>query len=338
MKIIIDAFGGDNAPYEIVKGAIRAVKELKDLQILLTGKFNEIEQILKKENYSGNQIEIIEADDIITNDDTPTVAIRTKKTSSLVVAFDKLKQEEDIVGLISAGSTGAILTGSILKIGRLQGVSRPAMCPILPTVKGGVVCICDCGANVDSKPINLCHFALMASEYIKAMFKIENPRVAILNVGTEEHKGNELVKQTMPLLKTLPINFVGSMEARDALSGEYEVIVCDGFTGNVLLKGIEGAVISVIKMLKHEIKASKKSMFGALFMKKSFKALSEKMDYSTHAGSPFLGCKKIVIKAHGSSESESIYKSVKQVYDLHKLDCYGKIEEKLSQVNIVEGL
>ena len=195
MRIVIDAYGGDNAPYEIVKGAILSVKENKDLDIILTGKENEIKKILAELNYTGDKITVINANDVISNNESPTTAIRTKKDSSLVVAFDKMK-ENDYDGLISAGSTGAILTGAILKVGRLKGVSRPAMCPILPTTKGTPVCICDCGANMDCKPVNLCHFAVMASEYLKATMNVENPRVAILNVGAEDHKGNELVKQT----------------------------------------------------------------------------------------------------------------------------------------------
>lgn len=336
MKILIDAFGGDNAPLEIVKGAIMSVNSHKDLQIVLTGKQDQINQILQSEGYKGDRISIINATDVITNDDVPTTAIRTKKDSSLVVGFDNLKQDEEISALISAGSTGAILTGAILKIGRLKGVSRPAMCPILPTVKGSPVCICDCGANMDSKPINLCHFAVMASEYLKAMMSIENPRVAILNVGSEDHKGNELVKQTFPMLKELPINFVGSIEARELLSGDYDVVVCDGFAGNVLLKSTEGAVLTVMKMLKQEIKASKKSMFGALFMKKSFKNLKGKLDYSCYGGSPFLGCKKIVIKAHGTSDANSICECVKQVYKLSNNNCYKQIEEKLQTIIVSE--
>lgn len=336
MKIVIDAFGGDNAPAEIVKGAILGLKENKDINIILTGNKQVIQKILQEENFSDNRLEIIDAQDVITNDDVPTVAIRNKKDSSLVVAFDKLKQDDDVLGLISAGSTGALLTGAILKIGRLKGVSRPAMCPILPTVANNPVCICDCGANADSKPINLCHFALMAKEYYKAMFNVQNPRIALLNIGTEEHKGNELVKETYKLLKDLPINFVGNMEARELLSGNYDIVVCDGFAGNVLLKSTEGAVLNVMNMLKISIKSSKKSMFGALFMKKSFKNLKTKLDYSKYGGSPFLGCKKIVIKAHGTSKAENIKECINQVIQLSKNDYNKNIEESLQNVQIKE--
>ena len=333
MKIIIDAYGGDNAPLEIVKGAILSVKNIKDLEIILTGKQEEILNILTEQGYKGDRIKIVNASDVITNDESPTTAIRTKKDSSLVVAFDNLKSN-DYDGLISAGSTGAILTGAILKIGRIKGVSRPAMCPILPTIKGTPVCICDCGANMDCKPINLCHFAIMASEYLKATMNVENPRVAILNVGAEDHKGNELVKETFPLLKKLPINFVGSIESRDLLSGDYDVVVCDGFAGNVLLKSTEGTVLTVLKMLKTEIKSKLRCKIGALFMKPAFKNLKSKLDYSSYGGSQFIGCKKIVVKAHGTSKAENIYECVKQIIKLRNYDTNAIIEDKLSQIEI----
>lgn len=336
MKIVIDAFGGDNAPLEIVKGAILGLQENKNVKIVLTGNKQIIEDILKEQNFSSDRLEIIDAKDVITNDDVPTLAIRNKKDSSLVVAFDNLKQDEEVLGLISAGSTGALLTGGILKIGRLKGVSRPAMCPILPTLKENPVCICDCGANADSKPINLCHFALMATEYYKAMFGVNNPRVALLNIGTEEHKGNELVKETYQMLKQLPINFVGNMEARELLSGDYDIVVCDGFAGNVLLKSTEGAVLNVMNMLKKSIKSSKKSMFGALFMRKSFKNLKSKLDYSKYGGSPFLGCKKTIIKAHGTSKAENIKVCINQVIQLSKNDYNKNIEESLQSLQIKE--
>ena len=333
MKIVIDAYGGDNAPYEIVKGAVLSVNGNKDLSIVLVGKQQEVENILKEFKYNADQIEVINASDVISNDESPTTAIRTKKDSSLVVAFDKMK-ENNYDGLISAGSTGAILTGAILKIGRIKGVSRPAMCPILPTTKGTPVCICDCGANMDCKPVNLCHFAVMASEYLKATMNVENPRVAILNVGAEDHKGNELVKQTFPLLKELPINFIGSVEARDLLSGDYDVVVCDGFAGNVLLKSTEGAVVTVLKMLKKEIKSKFRCKLGALLMKPAFKDLKGKLDYTSYGGSPFIGCKKIVIKAHGTSKAENIRECINQTIKLSKCETNDIIEEKLSKLNI----
>jgi len=229
-KVILDTMGGDNSPFAQVEGAVIAVNEDKDLHVVLVGEEAVLNEELGKYNYNVNQISIINATDVITNDDTPTVAIKQKTESSLVKAFDELRTNDEIVGLVSTGSTGAVLTGGFLKIGRIKGVSRPALCPILPTKTGGIVSMCDCGANMDSKPINLVHYALMANAYVKNVFGVENPRVALLSVGTEDHKGNELTKAVLPVLKNLEnINFVGNMEARDLLSGDYDIVITDGF-------------------------------------------------------------------------------------------------------------
>ena len=207
MKVVVDAFGGDNAPLEIVEGAVLAVKENKELTVVLTGDENKIKAILGNRT---ERIEVVHAPDVITNDDTPTLAIRQKKDSSLVKAFDMLKMEEDVVGLVSAGSTGAILSGAIMKIGRIKGISRPALAPILPTKLESNVMIIDSGANIDCKSENLLHFAIMGSAYYSIANDVESPRVALLNNGSEEHKGNELTRETYPLMKNLPINFIGN--------------------------------------------------------------------------------------------------------------------------------
>ncbi len=324
MKIVVDAFGGDNAPVEIVEGAVLAVEEKKDLQVVLTGREDKIKEIL---NGRTERLEIVQANDVISNDDAPTLAIRQKKDSSLVKAFDLLKENDDIVGLVSAGSTGAVLTGAILKIGRIKGISRPALCPILPTIKPNkTVMICDSGANVDCKSEHLLHFAIMASAYASAMTGNENPKVALLNNGVEEHKGNELCKETYPLLKKLPINFVGNIEAREVMSGDVDVIVTDGFAGNVLLKSVEGVASGMSKMLKAEAKKNVFSMIGAVMMKK-FKGLKEKMDINKYGGAPFLGCKKLVVKTHGSAKREVIKNTILQVAKLHENHLNEKIEE-----------
>ena len=231
MKVVVDAFGGDNAPLEVVEGAVLAVNERKDLTVVLTGKEDKIKEIL---NGRTERIEIVNAEDVITNDDVPTVAIRQKKDSSLVKAFDLLKEDESVVGLVSAGSTGAILSGAIMKIGRIKGISRPALAPILPTKKDGNVIIIDSGASVDCKSEHLLHFAIMGSAYFSIVQGVESPRVALLNNGAEEHKGNELVKETYPLMKKLPINFVGNAEAREVMSGDIYVCVADDLAGNEL--------------------------------------------------------------------------------------------------------
>ena len=293
MKVVVDAFGGDNAPLEVVEGAVQAIRGNKDLEIILTGDEKKIKEILKGRV---ERIEIVNASEVITNDDTPTMAIRQKKDSSLVRAFDILKENDDVVGLVSAGSTGAILSGAIMKIGRIKGISRPALGPILPTKKGSDVIIIDSGANVDCKSINLLHFAIMGSCYYSIVEGVDKPRVALLNNGTEEHKGNELVKETYPLMKKLPINFVGNVEGKEVMSGNVDVIVTDGFAGNALLKGVEGTASAILSVLKSEIKSRPMSMIGALFMKKTFKSLKTKLDANKHGGAPFLGVKKLIVK------------------------------------------
>mgnify|MGYP002796282951 FL=1 len=329
MKVVVDAFGGDNAPLEVVEGAVLAVNERKDLTVVLTGKEDKIKEIL---NGRTERIEIVNAEDVITNDDVPTVAIRQKKDSSLVKAFDLLKEDENVVGLVSAGSTGAILSGAIMKIGRIKGISRPALAPILPTKKDGNVIIIDSGANVDCKSEHLLHFAIMGSAYFSIVQGVESPRVALLNNGAEEHKGNELVKETYPLMKKLPINFVGNAEAREVMSGDIDVFVTDGFAGNVLLKGVEGAASGILSTLKKEIKASFSAKIGYLFMKKAFKKLKTKLDINKHGGAPFLGCKKLVVKNHGSCGRQNICASILQVVKLHENKLNEKIEKMVGEM------
>lgn len=331
MKIVIDAFGGDNAPNAIIDGVLLALKKY-DFTAVLTGDENIINKYLEDKKYDKQRIEVVHAPDVITNDDVPTVAIRTKKQSSLVVAFDILKKDDECKALISAGSTGATLTGGFLKIGRIKGISRPALAPLLPTKTGGQVVLIDCGANVDCKPINLCHFAIMGSEYFKTMFGVENPRVALLSNGVEDKKGNELVHQTFELMKKLPINFVGNMEARDALSGDYDVIVTDGFAGNVLLKSIEGSVKMAMSLVKDAMMSSFKSKIGALLCKKSLGKVKDKLDYNKYGGSFFVGCKKTIIKSHGSSKDITIMAAIKQAIDLEN----NKVNESITAV--VESL
>lgn len=329
MKVVVDAFGGDNAPLEVVEGAVMAVKQNKDLTVVLTGDETKIKEILKDRT---ERIEIVDAKDVITNDDVPTLAIRQKKDSSMVRAFDLLKENDDVVGLVSAGSTGAVLSGVIMKIGRIKGISRPALCPILPTiVDGRSVVICDCGANVDCKSENLLHFAIMASVFYSITNGVENPRVALLNNGAEEHKGNELTKTTYPLMKTLPINFVGNVEAREVMSGNVDVIVTDGFAGNVLLKSVEGTAKAMSQMLKKDAKKNVFHMLGALMMGK-FNGLKNKMDMDKYGGAPFLGCKKLVVKTHGSANRENFKNTILQVVKLYENKMNEKIEAMVGEM------
>ena len=338
MKVVVDAFGGDNAPFEIVEGAVLAVEKNKDLTVVLTGDETKIKEILKGRT---NRIEIVHASDVITNDDVPTIAIRQKKDSSLVKAFDLLKEDPDVVGLVSAGSTGAILSGAIMKIGRIKGISRPALAPILPTKKDTDVIIIDSGANVDCKSENLLHFAIMGSAYYSIVEGVKEPRVALLNNGAEEHKGNELTKETYPLMKKLSINFIGNTEAREVMSGDVDVNVTDGFAGNVLLKGVEGAASGILSVLKREIKASFSAKIGYIFMGKVFKKLKAKLDINKHGGAPFLGCKKLVVKNHGSCGRDNICASIMQVIKLYENKLNEKIEtmvdEMTKKVEVANG-
>lgn len=329
MKIVIDAFGGDNAPKEIVEGAILAINKYSNLNIILCGDEKKIREIL---NGKEERIEICHAPLVISNDDVPTKAIRGKKESSLVKAFDILKEREDVISLISAGSTGAILTGAIMKIGRIKGISRPALAPILPTKKKSDVILIDSGANIDCKPINLYHFAVMGSAYYSALYNVNKPRVGLLNIGVEEHKGTELTREAYSLIKDSGLNFIGNVEAREYMSGNVDVMVADGFAGNVLLKGSEGAVGALLSVLKNSIKSHTMSKIGALFMRKTFKEIKNRMDVlSRHGGSPFLGCKKLVMKNHGSCKRENILASVDQSILLYQNKLIEKIEDLIKK-------
>ena len=244
LKIIVDAMGGDNAPAEIVKGAIKALDERKDFMLVLTGDESLVGHELQKYKYDATRVEIVHCTEVITNDDIPTQAVRTKKDSSLVVGLNLLKNDPEVGGFVSAGSTGAVLTGGIMLIGRIRGVLRPALCPGIPNVRGGRTLLCDCGANAECKPQYLAQFGIMASAYAKAAFGIEAPRVGLLTNGTEEHKGDPLHQEAFRLLKaTEGINFVGNIEGRDIMFGEgdyVDVAVADGFSGNIALKAVEG--------------------------------------------------------------------------------------------------
>lgn len=336
MKIVIDAFGGDNAPKAIVLGGIKALSAEKDFSVIFTGKADEINKIINEncDESLKSRIEVIDCDEVITNDDVPTLAIRRKTNSSLVVALKQLKENEEVEAFVSAGSTGAVLAGATLRVGRIKGISRPALSPVLPTVGNSSVMLIDCGANADCKPINLIHFAVMGSNYMKAMCGIDNPRVAILSNGTEDHKGNALTQETFPLLKSIPsINFVGNMEARDVLSGNYDVIVCDGFSGNICLKSLEGATIAMMSLIKQGVKSSFRAKIGALLMKPVFKDLKKKLDYNSNGGAIFLGVEGIIVKAHGAATEKTIESATLQAYYAAKGRVVDCIKNQLSTVD-----
>lgn len=329
-KILVDAYGGDNGAKEMFEAVLLALYKYQNISIEMVGKIEELNELANGKAFDKERLIFTDAREEITCNEAPVEAIRTKRNSSLVVCIDKLKTGE-YAGLVSAGSTGAVLSGSVLKLGRLAGVSRPALAPMLPTVKGGKVLLVDCGANMDCKPINLCHFALMGSEYMRVTQNINQPRVALLNVGIEEAKGNELAKSTFPLLQKLPINFVGNMEARDALSGEYDVIVTDGFSGNVLLKSIEGTLSNFMGVIKGGLKSSFRGKIGGLIIKKPLKEIIKTYDYQAYGGSPLLGTKQLVVKAHGSAKVSSLLASIEQIKEYAECDLLTKLGNTISE-------
>ncbi len=331
MKIVVDAFGGDFAPLEIVTGAVKALQANDKLKIVLVGDKDKITEILQTQVFVSERLEIVHAPDVVTMDDVPTVAIRTKKTSSIVVAYDYLKNNDDAVALVSAGSTGATLTGAVLKLGRIKGISRPALAPILPTVNDKGVMLLDCGANADCKPENLLHFAIMGNEYMKAT-GVKNPRIALLNIGTEEEKGSEMIKEAYQLLKNSNLNFVGNIEARDILRGSVDVIVSDGFSGNIALKTIEGVGEVLFGELKDVVKSSFKAKLGGLLLKKSLKGIKSKYDYQKLGGAPMLGVTKIVLKCHGNSKAETIAKTIEQAYQLGQNKMIEKVSKAVEKI------
>ena len=333
MKIVLDAYGGDNAPYEIVKGAVNAINENDGFSIVLVGKKNEIEKLLIEFGYNGGRIEIIDAQDVITNDDVPTEAIRRKKDSSLGCSFRALNSDPECVALISAGSSGAVLTGGMLLVKRIKGVTRAALAPLLPTVKGGFVTLVDCGANAECKPQMLVQFAHFGKAMAKAYMGIQNPRIGLLSNGTEDKKGNLLNTEVFPLLKDEKgINFVGNMEAREILSGDYDVVVADGFSGNIALKGCEGTALAFMTILKNAImEGGLRAKIGYLLMKPVFKKVKKTLDYNDYGGAVLVGLHKIVIKAHGSSKAKSISAAIMQAVTLHNREIISEVTKSLIQ-------
>lgn len=330
IKIIVDCFGGDKSPKANIEGAIRALNTFSDLHIIFTGDEEIIKKELESYIYNKDRITIVHAPEVISCDEKPTDAVRYKKESSLVKGIRLLREEDDISALISAGSSGAVVTAAVLRIGRIEGIIRPAFCPIMPSLNGGIVGICDSGANIDCKADMLEQFGVMGSLYLKNVYNIENPKVALLNIGTEEDKGDDLHKEAYQLLKNNKcVNFVGNMESRDLLSGKFDLVVCDGFSGNVLIKSCEGTAMELLKKIKKDIFSKLKYKIGALFMKKMFNEEKEFMNYQNYGGSVLLGLEKVVIKAHGSANSTNIFKSIEIAYKIQMNDLNSKIKTSL---------
>ncbi len=310
MKIVIDGMGGDNAPKSTVEGAVNAIKEY-GIDLIMTGDRELLEKEFSNYDFDKSKLEIVHTTEIIENEDKPVKAIRAKKDSSMVVGL-KMVKEGKAQAFISAGNTGAVLAGGVFVVGRIKGIDRPCLCPALPNVKRGMTMIADGGANADCKPTNLVQFAQMSNIYAKKVLDLENPRVSIANIGSEEGKGNELVKKSYDEIKKLDLNFIGNIEGRDVINGETDIIVCDGFTGNLLLKSVEGVAMSVMKLIKETLMGSTKGKIGGLFIKDDMKKLKSFMDYSEYGGAPLLGVNGGVIKAHGSSDARAIKNAINQ--------------------------
>ena len=327
-RIVLDAMGGDNAPVETVKGAVEAVNKRDDIEVILTGKEDIINQELAGYTYNKEQIQVVNATEVIETAEPPVMAIRKKKDSSIVVGLKMVKAGE-ADAFVSAGSSGAVLAGGQLLVGRVKGVERPPLAPLIPTEKGFSLLI-DCGANVDARSSHLVQFAKMGSIYMKNVMGIENPKVAIVNIGAEEEKGNALVKETFPLLKECQdINFIGSIEAREIPRGQADVVVCEAFVGNVILKLYEGLGSVMIKMIKKGLMATLRSKIGALMIKPALKETMKSFDSSEYGGAPLLGLNGLVVKAHGSSNSKEVCNAILQCVTFKEQKINEQIREAL---------
>lgn len=328
VRVVLDAMGGDNAPGEIVKGAVDAVNEAKDIQVILVGQEEKVNAVLEGLTYPKEQITVVNATEVIEMAEPPVAAIRKKKDSSIVVGM-KLVKEQQADAFVSAGSTGAVLVGGQVLIGRIRGIERPPLAPLIPTEKG-VTLLIDCGANVDARSSHLVQFAQMGSIYMKHVMGIANPTVGIVNIGAEEEKGNALVKETFPLLKAQEdLNFIGSVEARDIPAGPADVVVCEAFTGNVILKMYEGTATMLLSAVKKGLMSTLRSKIGALLIKPALKETLKDYDASKYGGAPMLGLNGLVVKTHGNSKALEIKNTVLQCRTFIQADINGKIREQL---------
>ena len=334
VKVAVDAMGGDNAPGEIVKGAVEAVNENDKVKVYLVGIQDAVEKELAGYTYPKDRLEVVPASEVIETAEPPVMAIRKKKDSSLVKALNLVK-DGSCDAFVSAGSTGATLVGGQVIVGRIKGVERPPLAPLIPTEKGCSLLI-DCGANVDARPSHLVQFAKMGSVYMEHVMGVKNPRVGIVNIGAEEEKGNALVKETFPLLKNCPdINFIGSVEARDIPAGAADVVVCEAFVGNVVLKTYEGVGATLIKKVKAGMMTSLRSKIGALLVKPALKQTLKAFDLEQYGGAPLLGLKGLVVKTDGSSKSVEIKNSIIQCITFTEQRIGDKIKEMLMTDEVI---
>lgn len=337
VKVAVDAMGGDNAPGEIVKGAVEAVKDCDKIKVLLVGQEAVVKKELSHYSYPKNRIELVPAKEVITNDEAPVMAIRRKKDSSIVVAMNLVKKGE-ADALVSAGSTGAVLVGGQVIVGRIKGIERPPLAPLIPTLKG-VSLLIDCGANVDARASHLVQFAKMGSVYMEHVMGVRKPKVALVNIGTEEEKGNMLVKETYPLLKDCKeINFIGNIEARDIPFGKADVIVCEAFTGNVILKLYEGVGAALMKKIKSGLMSTLRSKIGAALAKPALKKTLKSFDASEYGGAPMLGLNGLVIKTHGSSKSIEVKNSIIQSVAFKEQRINERIKSNVCRKEVEDGI
>lgn len=335
IRIAVDAMGGDNAPGAVVEGCIQALRERADISVILAGQSQAIEPLLAGAGDVRARIEILEAPDVITMHEAPVMAVRRKPNSSMVKALDAVKSG-DAQACVSAGSTGALLAGGMFRVGRIRGIERPALASIIPSTNKPYILL-DCGANADCRPEYLVQFAMMGSIYMEKVKGYSNPRVALVNIGSESEKGNELSKATYPLLEQSGLNFTGNIEPRDIPAGAADVVVADGFTGNVVLKLTEGLASMLLGMIKTELMSSTVTKVGAALSKPAFRKVKKRMDYTEEGGAPLLGAKGAVIKAHGSSNATAIKNALFQAARMIDGDIVNIIETQVGKISAQDG-
>ncbi|SFR79084.1 phosphate acyltransferase PlsX [[Clostridium] aminophilum] len=335
IRVAVDAMGGDNAPGEIIKGALSAARERNDIRVVLIGREQVIRDEIRRQGGDPSLVDIVHAEEVIETGEHPVNALRKKKDSSIVVGMNLVKNGE-ADAFCSAGSSGAILAGGMLIVGRIKGVERPPLAPLIPT-ENGISLLIDCGANVDAKASNLVQFARMGSIYMKNVIGVENPRVGLVNIGVEEEKGNALAKETYPLLKACKdINFVGNIEAREIPHGAADVIVTEAFTGNVILKLYEGLGSTLIHMIKKGLMSTLISKIGALMAKPALKKSMKAFDVTEYGGAPLLGCKGLVVKTHGSAKAVEVHNTILQCITFTEQRINEKIQEALNAAEEAE--
>lgn len=333
MRIAIDAMGGDNAPEAPVKGALMAVEHYSDLEITLYGDEEQIKQFLSSKH---SRIQIHHTTEKVENTDEPARVVRKKKNASMVLMAEAVKNQE-ADACISAGNTGALMSTGLFKVGRIKGIDRPALSPTLPTIDGSGFLLLDVGANVEAKPNHLLQYAIMGSIYVENVRGVNNPRVGLLNVGTEDQKGSELVKETFQLLQQAPVNFIGNIEARDLLEGVADVVVTDGFSGNIALKSIEGTAMNLFSMIKDTFMKNTKTKLAAALVKSDLKDIKDQLDYSEYGGAGLFGLAAPVIKAHGSSNERAVFNAIKQTYHLVEANVVDLIGKEVRALQEREG-